>query len=118
MVDTLFQIDRTAVEADQKTVRHTIRNIKTMWNKTEVQSIDTVVLVLLLAYAAVEMGESDRNIFSVFFKMVTSIPTWYDIVYLINQTGIDFCKALSFFYCLTPIPFLMGKGNVHFFMHR
>ena len=116
MAETLFQIDSTAEEADQKIVQHTLHSIKTMHNEIEVQSTNTDVLALLLAYIAMEMEESDHKIFSVFFELVTSSPTWYDIVYLINQTGIDICKALSFFQCFTSSPSSFnGKGKYSFF---
>ena len=97
-VDILFQIDSTAEKTDQKFVGHTVP-IKTMFNDIEVQSIGTDVLVLLLTYGVMEKEEFNYNIITVFFKLVTSSPTWYDIVYLINQIGINIYKTLPVWYC-------------------
>ena len=74
-----------------------------MYNEIELQSIDTNALVLLLTCVAMEKEESDDNIFSVFLKLVTSSPTWFDLFYLINQISIsiDICKTLPVFYCFT-----------------
>lgn len=74
-----------------------------MYNEIELQSIDTNALVLLLTCVAMEKEESDDNIFSVFLKLVTSSPTWYDIFCLINQISIsiDICKTFPVCYCFT-----------------
>ena len=117
MIDSSM-VDSTAEEADQKLVRHTLHCIREMYTEIEVQSIDTDVLILLLAYVAMELEASDHNTFNVFFKMVTSSPTWYDIVQVINQIGLDICKALPFFYCLTGCDTnssFNGKGKCSFF---
>ena len=78
-----------------------------MYNETEMHSVDTNVLVLLLAYVAMEMKESNHNLFSVFFELVASSPTWYDIV----------CHFSIALLVATPTPVLMRKGNDHFLMH-
>ena len=52
--DTVFQISSTTEEADQKVVRHVLHCIKVGYS-VEVHSIDTDVLILLLAYVAIEL---------------------------------------------------------------
>ena len=118
MDDSFSSIDSNSEEADQKIVRHTLHCIKQMYNVIVVQSIDTDVLVLLLAYVAGEATSSNRNAFHVFFKLVTSDPTWYDVVAIIKQLGIDICKALPFFYAFTgcdTVSSFSGKGKCTFF---
>ena len=110
-------VDSTAEEADQKLVRRTLHSIREKYTVIKVKSIDTDVLVLLLAYVAMEL-ESTNNIFNVFFKMVTPSPKWYDIAHVINLIGIDMCKALPFFYCFTGCDtnlIFHGKGKCSFF---
>ena len=58
----------------------------------KVQSIDTDVFVLLLAYVSMEL----ESTFNVFFKMVTPRPKCYDIVRVINRKGIVIYEALPF----------------------
>ena len=80
----------------------------------KVQSIDTDVFVLLLAYVSMEL----ESTFNVFFKMVTPSPKWYDIVHFINRKGIVIYEALPFFYCFDgcdTISGFNGKGNCSFF---
>ena len=118
MDDSFSSIDSNSEEADQKIVRHTLHCIKQMYNVIVVQSINTDVLVLLLAYVAGEATSSNRNAFHVFFKLVTSDPTWYDVVAIIKQLGIDICKALPFFYAFTgcdTVSSFSGKGKCTFF---
>ena len=104
-------------KADQKLVRHTLHSIREKYTVIEVQSIDTDVLVLLLAFVATEL-ESTNNTFNAFFKMVTPSPKWFDIVHVINRIGIGICKALPFFYrftdCDTNSSF-HAKGKCSFF---
>ena len=38
---------------------------------------------------------------NVFFELVSSSNTWYDIISLVNEMGIDICKALPFFFAYT-----------------
>ena len=47
--DTVFQISSTEKEADQKIIRHALHRIKVDCSFIEMQSIDTDVLILLLA---------------------------------------------------------------------
>ena len=113
----ISMIDSTAEAADQKLVRDTLHSIREKYTVMEVQSIDTDVLVLLLADVAMEL-ESTNNTLNVIFKMVTPSPKWYDIVHAINWIGTDICKALPFFYCFTGCDTnssFHGKGNCSFF---
>ena len=83
----------------------------------EVQSIDTDVLFLFLAYVAMEM-ESTDNTFNVFFKMVTPSPKWYDAVHVINRIGIGIRKAMPLCYYFTSCDInssFNGKGKCSFF---
>ena len=54
LLDTSM-VDSTSEETDQKLVRHTLHSITEKCTVIEVQSIDTDVLVLLLAYVAMEL---------------------------------------------------------------
>ena len=100
--DTVFQISSTAEEADQKVVRHVLHCIKVGYS-VEVHSIDTDVLILLLAYVAIELESLTEPPapFNVHFKIMTVNPTWYNVVMLIWHLGIDICKGLPYFYAFT-----------------
>ena len=77
--DTVFQISSTAKETDQKVIRHALRCIKVGYSSTEIQSIDSDVLILLLAYIAMELV-SNNDSFNLYLKLVTPNPIWYSIV--------------------------------------
>ena len=98
--DTVFQISSTAEEADQKIIRHALHCIKVGYSFIEIQSIDTDVLILLLAYIAMELV-SNNDSFNLYLKLVTPNPTWYNILSLIEHLTIDVCKALPYFYAFT-----------------
>ena len=66
----------------------------------EIQLIDTDVLILLLAYIAMELV-SNNDSFNLYLKLVTPNPTWYNILSLIEHLTIDVCKALPYFYAFT-----------------
>ena len=105
--DEIFQISSTAEEADQKIVRHALRCIRSGYSDIVVQSIDTDVLVLLLAYVAKTLELMDDSVLNVYFTLVTANPKWFDIISLVNHLGIEICKA-------TPCPVSIGKENVRF----
>ena len=94
--DTVFQISSTAKEADQKIIWYTLHCIKVGYSFIEIQSIDTDVLILLLAYIAMELV-SNKDSFNLHLKLVTPNPTWYNILSLIEHLTIDVCKALPYF---------------------
>ena len=98
--DTVFQISSTAEEADQKIIRHALHCIKFGYSFIEIQSIDTDVLILLLAYIAMELVSNNDSL-NLYLKLVTSNPTWYNILSLIEHLTIDVCKALPYFYAFT-----------------
>ena len=98
--DTVFQISITAEEADQKIIQHALHCIKVGYSFIEIQSIDTDVLILLLAYIAMELV-SNNDSFNLYLKLVTPNPTWYNILSLIEHLTIDVCKALPYFYAFT-----------------
>ena len=77
--DTVFQISSTAKETDQKVIRHALHCIKVGYSPIEIQSIDSDVLILLLAYIAMELV-SNNDSFNLYLKLVTPNPTWYSIV--------------------------------------
>ena len=94
--DTVFQISSTAEEADQKIIRHALHCIKVGYCFIEIESIDTDVLILLLAYIAMELVSNDS--FNLYLKLVRSNAIWYNILSLIEHLTIDVCKALPYFY--------------------
>ena len=80
----------------------------------KVQSIDTDVFVLLLAYVSMEL----ESTFNVFFKMATPSPKWYDIVHVINRKALLYmtlCHSFTALMAVIPFQVLMGKEIVHFF---
>ena len=77
--DTVFQISSTAEEADQKIIRHALHSIKITYSFIELQSIDTDVLILLLAYIANELVSNNDS-----FNYTSSLS--YK-----TQYGIKFC---------------------------
>ena len=80
----------------------------------KVQSIDTDVFVLLLAYFSMEL----ESTFNVFFKMATPSPKWYDIVHVINRKALLYmrlCHSFTALMAVIPFQVLMGKEIVHFF---
>ena len=116
-VDTLFQISSTAEEADEKIIRHALHCIKVRYSFIELQSIDTDVLILLLAYIAIELV-SNNDSFNLYPKFVTPNPTWYNILSLIEHLTIDVCKALPYFYTFTgcdTVSSFNGKDKCTFF---
>ena len=72
--DTVFQISSTAEEADQKIIWHALHCIKVGYSFIEIQSIDTDVLILLLAYIALELV-SNNDLFNLYLKLVAPNPT-------------------------------------------
>ena len=115
--DTVFQISSTAEEADQKIIRHALHCIKFGYSFIEIQSIDTDVLILLLAYIAMELV-SHNDSFNLCLKLVTPDPTWYNILSLIEHLTIDICKALPYFYAFTgcdTVSSFNGKGKCTIF---
>ena len=94
-----FPIDSTSEEADQKIVRHALHCTKENYAIVKIHSID-YVLILLIYYVAQQM-DIDAFRTNLFFKMVSSFNTWYDIISLINEMEIDICKALPFFFAYT-----------------
>ena len=115
--DTVFQISSTAEEADRKIIRHALHCIKVGYSFIEIQLIDTDVLILLLAYIAMELV-SNNDSFNLYLKLVTPNPTWYNILSLIEHLTIDVCKALPYFYAFTgcvTVPNFNGKGKCTFF---
>ena len=66
----------------------------------EIQLIDTDVLILLLAYIAMELV-SNNDSFNLYLKLVTPNPTWYNILSLIEHLTTDVCKAVPYFYAFT-----------------
>ena len=95
-----FPIDSTSEEADQKIARHALHCINENYAVVIIHSIDYDVLILLISYVAQQM-DIDAFRTNLFFKMVSSSNTWYDIISLVNEMGIDICKALPFFFAYT-----------------
>ena len=116
--DAHFPISSTAEEADQKFVRHVLHCMKSGFSYIEGHSIDTDVLIQLAAYIAKEFGLEVISACTIFFKLVTPDPTWYNLAVLIEQLGVDICKALPCFYALTgcdTVSSFNGKGKCTFF---
>ena len=86
-------------------------------NLKEIQLIDTDALILLLAYIAMELVSNNDSL-NLYLKLVTSNPTWYNILSLIEHLTINVCKALPYFYTFTgcdTVSSFNGKGKCTFF---
>ena len=112
----MFQISSTAEEADQKIIRHAFHSIKVGYSFIEIQSIDIVVLILLLAYIAMELV-SNNDSFNLYFRLVIPNPTWHNILSLIQHLTIYVCKALPHFHVFIGcdvVSSFNGKGKCTF----
>ena len=87
----------TAEEADQKLVRHVLQCLKTGVKNIVVRTIDTDVIVLLLAYRYFA-GNFDLNVYAM---LASKDISFYNINELSVQFGEKKCQALPFFYCFT-----------------
>ena len=115
--DTVFQISSATQGADQKIIGHALHCIKFGYYFIEVQSIVTDILILLLAYIAMELV-SNNDLFNLYLKLVIPNPTWYNILSLIEHLTIDVCKALPHFYAFTGCDIVSnvnGKRKFIFF---
>ena len=115
--DIVFQISSTAQETNQKIIRQALYCIKVGYSFIEIESIDTDLLILLLAYIAMELV-SDNDSFNLYFQLVTPNPTWCNILSLVEHLTIDVCKASLYFYALTgcdTVSSFSGKGKYTFF---
>ena len=113
-----FPIASTSEEADQKIIRHTLHCIKSSYAYIEVHSVDSDVLILLLTYVAAELESCDGRQISLYFKLITNDPTWYNVISIIDNFGIDVCKALSFFHAFIGcdvVSSFNGRGKCSFF---
>ena len=81
-----------------KITRHALHCIRYFF--TEIKSIETDALILLLAYIATKLV-SNIDSFNLYFKPITLNPTWYNIFLLKQHLTIDVCKALPYFYAFT-----------------
>ena len=89
----------TAEEADQKLVRHMVQCVKNGVKNVVIRTIDTDVLISLLAYRHFA-GNFDSS--SVYAWLATGkSPTFYDINKLAVHFGEKTCQALPFFYTFT-----------------
>ena len=117
--NSIFEMASTAEEAEQKAVRHTLNCLKTNFDHIEIHSIDTDVLIQLLANVADEVPFCNENPRPrIYFKLVTPNASWFDVVSLIELLGTDVCKALPFFFGITgcdSVESFNGKGKCTFF---
>ena len=100
-------------EADQKIVRHALNCRDTSCENIVVYSIDYDVLILLISYVAQRAQVFDFAS-KVYFKLIHSNSTWYNISSLVEYFGKDVCKALPFFFAFTgcdTVSSFHGKGK-------
>ena len=88
----------SAEEADQKLVRHMLQCVKSGIKNIVVRTIDTDVLILLLAYRHFA-GNFDSKIYAWF--TVGKNVSFYDVYKLAVHLGEKKCQALPFFYTFT-----------------
>ena len=104
-------------EADQKIVRHALHCIDANCNLVVVKSIDHDVFILLIAYVA-KRSESVAIKCDIYFKLISSSPTWYNISNIVESHGKDVCEALPFFFAFTGcdnVSSFHGKGKCTLF---
>ena len=87
-----------AEEADQKLVRHMIQCVRSGMKKVVVRTVDTDVLILLLAYRHIA-GNFESNVNSCFGVGANSC--FYDINKIASQLGEKTCLAFPFFHAFT-----------------
>ena len=88
----------TAEEADQKLIRHTIQSIKSGMEEVTVATVDTDVIISLIAYRPL----AEHFECKVFASLSSpSGITNFDINKISQNLGPRKCRALPFFYALT-----------------
>ena len=88
----------TAEEADQKLVRHMLQCVKSSFGKVVVRTVDTDVVISLLAYRH-RGGNFSSNVFAWFGMGKNS--SFYNINDISLKLGEDTCQALPFFHSFT-----------------
>ena len=109
MVNTALS-PNSAEEADKKLVRHALQCSQAGIGTVVVRTVDTGIILLLLAHAHRVQGQG--NIFAWLASGKT--PTFYDITSLSSSLGTDRCRALPYFHAfsgsdLTSFFFNQGK---------
>ena len=97
----------TAEEADQRLVRHALNIIKSGYKNVLVRTIDTDVLVLLLAHIP-QVDDVNINAYLI------NSEKYYDVQKIIRTLGPITCKALPFFYAFSGcdiVSSFYGKGK-------
>ena len=88
-------------EADQRIVRHAINCAKNAFERVDVLTIDTDVLILMVAFFSFLKAESPSiSVFCGTGLGSTSI-NYYHVSKLADELGESVCKALPFFYAFT-----------------
>ena len=94
-------------EADQRLVRHTLNMIQSGYKNVLVRTIDTDVLVLLLAHIP-QVEDVNINAYLI------NSEKYHDIQKIIRTLGPTTCKALPFFYAFSGcdiVSSFYGKGK-------
>ena len=103
----------TAEEANQKAYGHTLNCLKTNFAHIEIHSIDTDVLIQLLANVVDEVPFCNEHPWPrIYFKLVTPNASWFDVISLIELLSTNVCKALLFFFGITGVESFNGNRNV------
>ena len=85
-------------EADQKLVRHMIQCVSTGTKQVVVRTVDTDVLLLLLAFRH-HVGHYECNVYAYFGTGKSKC--YYDINAIALRLGEDTCRALPFFHAFS-----------------
>ena len=88
----------TAEEADQKLVRHALQCVRSGFNDVVIRTVDTDVLLLLIAYRHWETN-TDSKVFG--WMAASKDVDYYDINHISSILGEERCKAIPFFHAMT-----------------
>ena len=103
----------TSEEADQRLVRHAKDALRDGCTTVVVRTIDTDVLILLIAYVFDSSVFHDKQVFAAMGKTEESLK-YFDIKNIAAELGCDMQEALPFFYAFTgcdTVSSIFNKGK-------
>lgn len=101
----------SAQEADQKLVRHALQCVRGGINNVVVRTVDTDVILLLVAYRHWETN-TNANVFA--WMASGKEANYYDINLISSILGEEKCKAIPFFHAMIPHLISSTRENVSF----
>ena len=108
-LDITITADCTSEEAEQSLIRHALHCVSTCYSYKII--VDTDVLVLLISY--ISQHVQLINDIDIYAELV-NLSKIYDIKRIVEELGLEVCKALPFIYALTACDItssFYGKGK-------